>query len=337
MVTNDKTKNLIPTLVFGICIALIPVLSDRAFSQQMGLQLEATILLGDVRGRIDHMAADPDRHRLFVAKLGNDTVGVVDLEQRKTLKVIPGLKEPQGVGYLRSTDTLYVANGGDGSLRLYQGSDYAGNGRIDLGSDADNVRVDQAHQQIVVGYGSGALAIIDAVARSKVAEIPLRAHPEGFQLEADAGRAYVNVPNARSIAVVDLPSGKQIATWSTGGASANFPMALDGQSKRVLVMFRNPAKLGVFNMKDGSIAASVEACGDADDLFIDPKRQRIYVSCGAGAVEILNAQNYQRIARIPTVAGARTSLFVPEFDRFFLAARAASGNPAAIWIFRPIP
>ena len=199
------------------------------------------------------------------------------------------------------------------------------------------MRVDQAHQQIIVGYGSGALAIIDAVARRKVAEIPLRAHPEGFQLDAGTDRAYVNVPNARSIAVVDLPSRKQIATWSTGGASANFPMALDGQSKRVLVMFRNPAKLGVFDMQDGSIVASVEACGDADDLFIDSKRQRIYVSCGAGTVDVLNARSYQRITRTPTVAGARTSLFVPELDRLFLAVRATSGNPAAIWVFRPTP
>jgi DNA-binding beta-propeller fold protein YncE len=337
MIPNNKSRNLIPTLIFGISIALVTVLWDRVFSRQMGLQLEATIPLGDVRGRIDHMATDPDRHRLFVAELGNDTVGIVDVEQSKTLKVIAGLKEPQGVGYLRSTDTLYVANGGDGSLRLYQGPDYATNGRIDLGSDADNVRVDQSHQQIVVGYGSGALAIIDAITRRKVAEIPLRAHPEGFQLDAGADRAYVNVPNARSIAVVDVPSRKQIATWSTDGASANFPMALDGQSKRVLVMFRNPAKLGVFNMHDGSIATSVEACGDADDLFIDPKRQRIYVSCGAGVIDVLNAQSYQRIGRISTIAGARTSLFVPELNRFFLAARATSGKTAAIWIFQPTP
>jgi DNA-binding beta-propeller fold protein YncE len=337
MVSNGKTKNLIPILLFGICVVLVTVFSDHAFSQQTGLELETRIALGDVRGRIDHMAADPDRHRLFVAELGNNTVGVVDVEQHKTLKMISGLREPQGVGYLRATDTLYVANGGDGSLRLYQGPDYAGNGRIDLGSDADNVRVDQAHQQIVIGYGSGALAIIDSVARSKVAEIPLRAHPEGFQLDAGADRAYVNVPEARSIAVVDLPSRKQIATWSTGGASANFPMALDGQSKRVLVMFRNPAKLAVFDMQDGSIVANVEACGDADDLFIDAKRQRIYVSCGAGAVDVLNAQSYQRIARIPTVAGARTSLFVPELDRLFLAVRATNGNPAAILVFRPMP
>ena len=40
------------------------------------LQLEAKILLGDVRGRIDHMAVDLKRQRLFVAELGNDSVGV---------------------------------------------------------------------------------------------------------------------------------------------------------------------------------------------------------------------------------------------------------------------
>jgi hypothetical protein len=33
------------------------------------LQLDAKIPLGDVRGRIDHMAVDLARHRLFVAAL----------------------------------------------------------------------------------------------------------------------------------------------------------------------------------------------------------------------------------------------------------------------------
>src|SRR5262249_56757735 len=82
------------------------------------LRLEAKIPLGEVRGRIDHMAADTDRRRLFVAELGNNTIGIVDVGQGKVLQVLAGLKEPQGVGYLPSTDTLYVANGGDGSRRL---------------------------------------------------------------------------------------------------------------------------------------------------------------------------------------------------------------------------
>src|SRR5664279_2834351 len=84
------------------------------------LQLETKIPLGDVQGRIDHMAVDLKRQRLFVAELGNDTVGVVDLANRKLLQTITGLKEPQGVGYDPLTDILYVANAGDGSVRLLE-------------------------------------------------------------------------------------------------------------------------------------------------------------------------------------------------------------------------
>ena len=87
------------------------------------LQLEAKIPLGDVRGRIDHMAVDLKRQRLFVAELGNDSVGIVDLASQRLLRTIPGLKEPQGVGYEPSTDTIYVGNESDGSVRWCEGSD----------------------------------------------------------------------------------------------------------------------------------------------------------------------------------------------------------------------
>jgi hypothetical protein len=46
---------------------------------------------------------------------------------------------------------------------------------------------------------------------------------------------------------------------------------------------------------------------------------------------------YREIERIRTVPGARTSLFVPDLDRLFLAVRAERGEPAAIWVFRPPP
>jgi hypothetical protein len=46
---------------------------------------------------------------------------------------------------------------------------------------------------------------------------------------------------------------------------------------------------------------------------------------------------YRQLARVPTASGARTSLFVPELDRLFVAVRAASNEPAAIWVFRPAP
>jgi len=303
------------------------------------LQLEAKIPLGEVNGRIDHMAIDPTRHRLFVAELGNDTVGVVDLKQRKVVHVIAGLKEPQGVGYVPSSDALYVANARDGSVQLFRGEDYAGAGRIDLGDDADNIRVDTAANRIFIGYGGGAIAVIDPASRSKVAEIPLKAHPEGFQLSTASPRIFVNLPDARAIAVLDRSSGQETARWLPKGASGNFPMALDEASGHVLVVFRNPAKLGVFAMQTGASTVERDTCGDADDVFFDAKRKRVYVSCGAGFIDAFDAatDSYQLIGRMRTIAGARTSLFLPEEDRYVLAARAHGKEPAALWLYRPMP
>jgi YVTN family beta-propeller protein len=308
-------------------------------ADKIPLQLESKIPLGDVRGRIDHMAVDLKRQRLFVAELGNDSVGIVDLANRKLIRRIPGLKEPQGVGYEPSTDMLYVANAGDGSVRLFEGSDYKTMGRLELGSDADNIRVDAAANRVFIGYGSGALAAIDPATRSKVGDIPLKAHPEAFQIDPGTGQIFVNVPDAHGIAVVDRTSQKQTATWPIPDHGANFPMTLDPIRRQVLVIFRAPAELGVFSMTGGKLIATAETCGDADDLFIDTKRGRVYVSCGAGSVDVFEANGgtYRRIARIPTVSGARTSLFVPELDRLLVAVRTNTAEPAAIWVFRPIP
>ena len=58
------------------------------------LVLEAKIPLGAVTGRIDHFAFDADRQLLFVAELGNDSVGIVDLKEPKVLRGLPALREP---------------------------------------------------------------------------------------------------------------------------------------------------------------------------------------------------------------------------------------------------
>jgi len=74
------------------------------------LQLQAKVPLGDVRGRIDHMAIDLARHRLFVAALGNGSLAVVDLEAQRLDRMIGGLSEPQGVGYDPATDDGLFGN-----------------------------------------------------------------------------------------------------------------------------------------------------------------------------------------------------------------------------------
>ncbi|WP_245321184.1 hypothetical protein [Bradyrhizobium sp. NAS96.2] len=319
--------------------ALIPTLTAAAqpAEDKAPLQLEIKILLGEVRGRIDHLAVDLKRQRLFVAELGNDSIAIVDLAAHSLFRTIAGMDQPQGVGYEPSSDTLYVANARDGSVRLFEGNDYKAIGRIELGSDADNIRIDTAARRVVVGYGDGGLAVLDPSTRAHVRNMPLRAHPESFQIEPDSGRIFVNLPEVRAVAVVEGASGKLLASWplDKGG---NYAMTVDRSRGRVLLAYRSPAELAGFSM-DGKLVAHAETCGDVDDLFVDAKRERVYVSCGAGYVDVfeIDGSAYRRAARLPTATGARTSLFVPEMDRLFVAVRTGPAGPAAIWVFKPMP
>lgn len=322
---------------YVITLAAMLAFSQSAESSADTLRLEAKIPLGDVHGRIDHMTVDPNRHRLIVAELGNDTVSVVDLAKRSVIQRISGLKEPQGVGYEPSSDTLFVANARDGSIKLFEGDAYKAAGSINLGEDADNIRVDAKTKRVIIGYGDGGLAVLDAASRNRIENVPLKAHPESFQLDQSSGRVFVNLPDAHAVAVVDGESGKQLATWpmDKGG---NFAMAVDRDRNRLLVVFRKPPALAVLSMADGKRIATVDTCGDVDDLFVDQKRSRVYVSCGAGFVDVfeIDGTTYRRTGRIPTAPGARTSFFAPDMDRLLVAARATSAGPAAIWIFRPL-
>jgi YVTN family beta-propeller protein len=149
--------------VFALTVALALALPVGLWSQgcaaeALPFELEAKIPLGPVTGRIDHLTFDPKRKRLLVAELGNGSVAVADLADRKVIHTISGLKDPQGIAYVPSADMVYVASGGDRSVRLYRAADYGAAGRIDLGDDADNVRVDAAANRVYVGYGKGALA-----------------------------------------------------------------------------------------------------------------------------------------------------------------------------------
>jgi len=303
------------------------------------LTLEEKIPLGDVAGRIDHFAIDLARQHLFVAELGNNTVGVIDIGQHKVIHRLSGLKEPQGVGYVPGTDTVYVANGGDGTVHRYKAADFAALDTVKLGADADNVRFDAPANQVIVGYGSGALAALDAASGKKTGEIRLAAHPESFQLERNGPRIFANLPDARRIAVVDRTTYRQVATWTLSGAEGNFPMAIDEASGHLAVVYRKPATLAVFDVGRGDVVAQTPTCGDADDVFFDTKRHRLYISCGEGMLGVFQRQgdSYQELGRIPTLSGARTSLWVPELDRLFLGVRASGNEPAAVWVYRLAP
>jgi hypothetical protein len=169
-------------------------------------------------------------------------------------------------------------------------------------------------------------------------EAKLPGHPESCQFERSGSRVFVNVPTADQIAVVDRRAMKVVDTWTVVGAKSNFPMALDEANHRLFVGCRRPAKMLVYDTASSKQIASFDIDGDTDDLFYDAARKRLYVSGGEGYVDVFQEQDanrLQRVARVATAAGARTSLFVPEQNRLYLAVPHRGSQKAEIRVYEP--
>lgn len=286
-----------------------------------------------MEGRLDHLDLDVAGERLFCCALGNNSAEVLDLRKGERIHSITGLGAPQGFAYIPGLDRLVIANDKGGLCQIYDAKSWQLIATVDFGDDADNVRYDNATKQIYVGFGDGGIGVINATDGKRVGSIKLAAHPEAFALEKHGPRLFVNVPKAGHVAVIDREKGAVISTWKPDGASANFPMALDEAGHRLFVACRSPAKLIVLNTDSGDAVATLEISGDADEVFYDAKRRRLYLICGEGYVDIVeqtDLDHYRRSMKVPTASGTRTGLFVPEWDALFVAVPHRGAQAAEI-------
>ncbi|PYI85184.1 MAG: hypothetical protein DMF09_05940 [Verrucomicrobia bacterium] len=315
-------------VLVAFCLCII-----AAHAEEKALKLKQTIPLPGVEGRIDHFALDPSGERLFVCALGNNTVEVLDLRKGERIHSITGLGAPQGIVYIPELDRLFVANDKGGICKIYDAKSFQTVGELNFKDDADNVRYDDATKKIYVGFGSGGIAAVNAPDGKQIGSIKLSAHPEAFELEKNGKRIFVNVPNARQVAVIDRDKGEIVATWKTDLAFGNFPMALDETNHRLFVGCRLPAKLVVLNTESGDVVTKTDISGDPDDVFYDNKRHRIYAICGAGKIDVIeqtDPNTYKASAKIDTASGARTGLFVPEQDVLFVGVPHNGAQQAEI-------
>ena len=290
------------------------------------LRLTRTFELPNVAGRIDHMALDRASNHLFVAEYGNGSVDEIDLSSGKLAERIAGLRGPQGVAWLPRQGELAVASD-DGSLRFYRRGNERPVAVIQFGDDADNVRLDGRNGNLVVGYGSGALAVVDASTHHVLRQLKLPAHPEAFQLIGS--RVFVNVPGAHQLVIADLDQTRIINSIGTGLLGGNFPMAIDQSGSRIAVAYRFPSRLSVIDTKSGETSWAAPICGDADDLYFSAAR--ILAVCGEGHVDLVADAGDHRVISIATRRGARTGLLA-DGDRLFVAVPARVEH-AAVWEF----
>jgi hypothetical protein len=324
-------------------LALILCPLSLAYGQQNAklmlspLVLSQTVSLPNLQGGFNHMSIDAGDLRLFAAAPTNKTLEIVDLKSGKPWRSLEGEK-PAAARYAPEFNQLYVSRGQ--SLSIYNGQTFDLIASIDLESNLDELQYDARAKRLYVGcmtVGKTGIAVIAIPEGKLVGKIPLPDKLQGIAVEQNGSRIFANMPTLKQIAVMDRYKLTLLHTWPLADAEGNTPLGLDEATHRLFVGTRHPAQLVVLDTATGKAVAKIDTNSDADDLFYDPAHKRIYVSCGEGFVDVIeqrDADHYRLVARVPTVAGARTSAFSSKLNTFYLGVPRRGDQPAELRIFK---
>jgi DNA-binding beta-propeller fold protein YncE len=309
------------------------------------LRLVQTVPMPNVAGRFDHLTVDIKGGRLFLAAITNNTVEVLDLSAGTHIRTMNGFGKPQGILYVPALNRLFVASLTDGTLKAFRGDSLELLETVQLSPGADIAGYDPAAGLLYIGHGGkdagesyGELTAIDARKGKRVADMRLAAHPGGFAVEEHGPRMFLTISQANQVAVVDRKKWELSATWPVTGVTA----AVDEANRRLFVAARKPPSVIVLDSRSGRVVANLAGGDEPQGIFFDVARRQIYVSCGEGEGFIsvyrqLDADHYEALPRIPTAPDARTSVWVPELNRLYLAVPRQGDREAEVRAYEAEP
>ena len=146
--------------------------------------------------------------------------------------------------------------------------------------------------------------------------------------EPSGPRMYLDIADKNEIAVIDREKRAIIDKWPVAEAPWNYTLALDAVHHRLFVGSRMertyfvPGKMLILDSETGKVIDKLEISGGADETFYDPVHRRIYVCGGDGFVDVIkqvDPDHYQSLGRVATGVLAKTSLWVPELNRRYVA------------------
>jgi DNA-binding beta-propeller fold protein YncE len=242
------------------------------------------------------------------------------------------------MAYLPKSNQLVVTDAGESAVRLVDCKRYTIVKTIRLKPEVDHSAISYDSKYFYVENAASAngsthaVSIIDTESFTHVGdieELPGSSN-EGMVIDQAGTRLYVNLTAAAVVGVVDLRSKKLVAKWPLPNAHLAHAIALDETNHRLFTVTRNPALFIVYDTDTGKVVASLPCVGVNSDISIDTARRRIYIT-GSEAASVfrqIDANHYEHLSDVTTAYRAKTSVFVPQLSRLYVAV-SGKGKPGA--------
>jgi DNA-binding beta-propeller fold protein YncE len=310
------------------------------------LQLVQTYQLPEsVKGNFDHFEVDLKRNRLFATPEDFKSVLVFDIATSKLIHQINGILRPHAVLYRADVDRIYVTDGGDGTVKVYDGEDYHQLARIPLLKDADSVGYDISRHYLYVDNGGrdvgrsySIVSAIDTNTGSKLTDMKIGGDTlEAMALDNYRPHIYVNDTANNQVVVIDRLRNTVLANWPITLGKKNVAMALDEFRQRLFVGCRS-GQIVVLDSNTGKQLQALPIASGIDDLTYDPATRRIYAAAN-GVIDVFEQSDLDHYVSKGTVAtgeNGRTAKLVPQLNRLFVAVPSTGQQNARVLVYEPI-
>jgi hypothetical protein len=307
--------------------------------------LETISLPAAVKGRFDHFGVDLKHNHLFVTPEDYHAVLVLDLVTGQPVAEIRGIARPHAILYREDLDRLYVTDGVDGALKIFDGKTFQPVGSVALEKDADSIGYDAARHLLYIDNGGkdagqpySLVSVVDTTAGKKIADIRIEGDTlEAMALDAFRPRLYVNNPARNQVAVVDRWKNTLTASWPITLGKSNVAMAVDEAHQRLFVGCRS-GQVVVFDSNTGKELQALPIEKGIDDLAYDAGSKRIY-AIGNGAIDVLqeiDADHFRSLGRIAAGPQSKTARLIPQINRYLVAVPQAGEGFASVQAFQPL-
>jgi DNA-binding beta-propeller fold protein YncE len=295
-----------------------------------------------IKGHFDHLAADLVHNRLFLTAEDNHSVVVLDLQSGTLVHTIKDILRPHAILYRADLNKIYVTDGGEGNLKVYDGETYRRLAVLELLKDADSIGYDPSTGYLYIDNGGGDVgasysmfSTIDSAKAKKIADLRIDGDTlEAMRLDEYRPRIYINNKAKNEITVVDRWQGRIVNSWPVTMGKTNVALGLDEAHQRLFVGCRS-GQLVVFDTNIGKELAAVDIPKGVDDLAFDRSSKRLYASGDGSAVTFSTEDpNHPKpLGTVTTGPLGRTALLVPELSRYYVAVPALDSEPAAVLVF----
>jgi DNA-binding beta-propeller fold protein YncE len=340
-----------------VLLAVLALFGATAWAQEkLPLKLIKSVTIPGLKdGDFDHFAVDLQGKRLFAAAEENSKLLVFDLDSGKLLQTMSDLKAPHSIVYRSDLKKLYVVDGDLAKIRMYDasGSMLKNAGDIDVREGADSMAYDAATKYMYVITGgndaklpNSYITIVDTTAAKKIGDIKLDSPDvEAMVLEKGGPRLFVVIRGNNALEVFDREKQTLLATWPLGKDGGKpTAMAYDPETNRLFVAVRdatarNPGKLKVVDAKSGQVVASEPAAAMVDDLAFDAANKELFFA-GTEALDVFREQapdKIELVGKVPTAFRAKTGIFVPELNRYYLGVPHHETKNAELRIYDVTP